>query len=77
MSHPSETSVKDERIAAMAKGKVSIVIVRPATMSGLETEAQAISELEKEKKVAQLKIVRGTRRVRDRNEYVRATAQVQ
>lgn len=77
MSHPSETSVKDERIAAMAKGKVSIVIVRPATMSGLETEAQAISELEKEKKVAQLKIVRGTRRVSGRNEYVRGTAQVQ
>lgn len=42
MSHPSETSVKDEKMAAMAKGKVSIVIVRPATMSGLETEAQAI-----------------------------------
>lgn len=55
MSQYSETSVRDERMAAMAKGKVSIVIVKPATMSGLEMEAQAISELEKEKKVAQLK----------------------
>ena len=70
----------DRRLPARVKKKVYSLVVRPATMCGLETVAVTKKQVE-EMEVAEMKMLRFamevTRKDKIRNEYIRGTAKVE
>ena len=70
----------DKRLPARVKGKVYSLVVRPATVYGLETVAVTKKQRE-EMEVAQMKMLRFamgvTRKYKIRNEHIRSTVKIE